>query len=205
MMKTHAMLGAASAAAMAILVTAGHAATPTSTTTSANATLKGTYPFNETLIGVTAPATGSTCPQTLAPGTVSGTLQVTDQGLWTFDGAGNMEANDTGVLVTTPGTGEPADVSASVASCGGTYHVNANNTVDMAYVCSLAGGYVQFVVQSHGVLTPVNMLVAIPPAAGGLTRVLSEYVGGVLAACAVVGENTNVIKVSGAGYSWPVH
>jgi len=172
--------------------------------TSLNAALKGVYPFNETIIGVTAPATGPTCPQTLAPGSVTSQLMLTNQGTWTFDGAGNMNAQDTGVLVTAPGTGEAADVAASAASCPGTYTVNADHTVDMAYVCGLAGGYVQFVVQSHGVITPHNILVAIPPAAGGQTRVLQEFVGGVLAACAVVGENTNVMRVSGSGYHWPV-
>ncbi len=115
-----------------------------------------------------------------------------------------MDAEDTGVLVTVPGTGEAADVLASAASCPGTYTVNADHTVDMDYTCGLAGGYVKFVVQSHGVLTSTNMLVAIPPAAGGQTRVLSEYVGGTLAACAVIGENTNVVRVNGAGFHWPV-
>ena len=108
-------------------------------TNTLNATLKGTYPFNETIIGATAPANGPSRPQTLAPGTVQGTLMLTNQGQWTFDGAGNMEANDAGLLVTTPGTGEAADVSASAASCGGAYTVNANNTVDMAYVGGLRG------------------------------------------------------------------
>jgi hypothetical protein len=192
-------IGAASVALLALLLSGGLAHAE-----SANAKLKGTFPFNETIIGVTAPATGPTCPQTLAPGTVNSTLQLTNQGLWTFDGNGHMEADDTGVLVTTPGTGQVADVAASVATCVGTYNVNADNTVDMAYNCGLAGGFVQFVVQSRGVLTPVNMLVAIPPAAGGQTRVLSEYVGGQLAACAVIGENTNMIRTKAPGVRWPV-
>ena len=169
-----------------------------------NASLKGTFPFNETIIGVSAPATGGTCPQTLAPGTVTSELSITNQGMWTFDGKGNVDINDTGVLITTPGTGEPADVSASAASCGGTYHVNNDNTVDMAYTCGVAGGFVQFVVQAHGVITPTNMLVAIPPGAGGQERVLKEYVGGALAACAVIGENTNLMRVQGPGFHWPV-
>ena len=188
-------------AAFAVLCAAGaaHAAT-----TSPNATLQGTFPFSGTIIGVTAPATGPTCPSTLAPGSIGGQLFLTSQGTWTFDGKGNMEANATGVLQTAPGTGEAADVSASVSSCAGTYTVNANHTVDMAYVCSLAGGYVQFVIQAHGVITPANILIAIPPAAGGRSRVLSEYVGGVLAACAVVGENTTVMRLGGTGVHWPV-
>ena len=168
-----------------------------------NATLKGVFPFNETIIGVVAPATGGACPQTLAAGTISSQLMLTNQGTWTFDGKGGMDAEDTGVLVTVPGTGEAADVLASMASCPGTYTVNADHTVDMAYTCGLAGGYVKFVMQPHGVLTPTNMLVAIPPAAGGQTRVLSECVGGILAACAVIGENTNVVRVNGAGFHWP--
>ena len=192
-------LGAASAVFLAVLLSggAGHAGS------SGNASLKGTFPFNETIIGVSAPATGATCPQTLASGSVTSELAITNQGMWTFDGNGNVNISDTGVLVTTPGTGEPADVTASAASCGGTYHVNNNNTVDMAYTCGIANGYVQFVVQAHGIITPNNILVAIPPGAGGQERVLSEYVGGNLAACAVIGENTNLMRVPGPGFSWP--
>jgi hypothetical protein len=194
-------LGAASALFLAVLLSgnAGHAAN------GGNASLKGTFPFNETIIGVTAaaPANGAPCPQTLAANSVTSELAITNQGMWTFDGAGNVNISDTGVLVTTPGAGEAADVTASAASCGGTYHVNNDNTVDMAYTCGLANGYVQFIVQAHGVITPTNILVAIPPAAGGQERVLSELVGGKLAACAVIGENTNLMRVPGPGFSWP--
>jgi hypothetical protein len=194
----------AAAAAVAIGLAAGAVHAGGASQASLNATMKGVFPFNETIIGVTAPATGPTCPQTLAAGSVTSQLQLTNQGEWTFDGKGNLSIVDTGVLVTSPGTGEAADVAASMANCSGTYKVNADHTVDMAYTCGLAGGYVQFIVQSRGLLSPTNMLVAIPPAAGGQTRVLQELVGGNLAACAVIGENTNMMRVNGPGYSWPV-
>ncbi len=46
----------------------------------ANATLKGVFPFNETIIGVVAPATGGACPQTLAAGSINSQLMLTNQG-----------------------------------------------------------------------------------------------------------------------------
>jgi hypothetical protein len=171
--------------------------------TTLNSCLKGNFPYNETLIGVDAPATGPACSATLAPGSVTGTIMLTTQGSWTFDGAGNIATAASGVLVSAPGTGEAADPSVAAENCSGTYSVNQDGTLDMAYVCSLAGGSVQTTYQAHGVITPTSILVTVPPAAGGQPRVLSEYVGGLLAACETVGMNTNVVRTNGPGFVWP--
>ena len=177
-----------------------------------NAGMKGTYPFNETIIGaIGSPdsATGA-CPTSLPSSAQQ--LTLTNQGTWSFDGAGNMLAQDTGVLMTAPGQGGAFDVIASQANCPGTYNVRSDGTVDMVYNCSVPAGpgaSVEFDVQSKGVLTPANMLVAIPPALGGGMRVLNEYfvAGGVktLIACAVIGENTSVMRTNKKGQVWPVN
>ncbi len=174
-----------------------------------NANLRGVFPFNETIIGAVAPTTAAACPTALSSSAQQ--LTLTNQGTWAFDGAGHMLAEDTGVLMTAPGQGGAFDVIASAATCPGTYNVQQDGTVQMVYTCSVPAGpgaTVQFDVQSKGVLTPTNMLVAIPPATGGGTRVLNEYftVGGTrtLIACVVIGENTNVVRTRKPGQRWPV-
>jgi hypothetical protein len=163
---------------------------------SSNSILKGAFPFNETIIAAIAPAgPGQTsCGSTLAT-PVQQQLTLTNQGTWTFDGKGGMLAQDTGVLTLLPGTSQYMDVSYSAASCPGTYQVSGN-TVTMTYTCSLAGGALQFDVQSVGQITASSILVAIPPASGGVMRILPEYLvtngQRTLLACAVVGENTHV-------------
>jgi hypothetical protein len=161
-----------------------------------NAALKGSYPFNETIIGAVSPASpGQTaCGQTLT-NPVAQQLTLTNQGIWTFDGKGNLEINDTGVLTVTPGTNQYMDVSYSAASCAGTYAVSGNK-VSMKYTCGVAGGVVQFDVIALGLITPSSILVAVPPAAGNTMRIVPEYfaAGGArtLIACTVIGENTHI-------------
>jgi hypothetical protein len=182
---------------IAFAAISGASAARADTSTNSNSTLKGTFPFNETIIAGVAPAgPGQTqCGSSLAT-PVQQQLTLTNQGQWTFDGAGHVSIQDTGVLTLLPGTGQYMDVSASAASCAGTYTVTGS-TVSMAYTCSLAGGVIQFDVQALGQITPTAVLVAIPPAANGQARILPEYFVAptgqrTLLACTIVGENTHI-------------
>jgi len=176
-----------------------------------NASVKGTYPFNETIIaGVATPVAG-VCPAA-TPGqpypNVYQQLSLTNQGTWSFDGKGNVKMDDTGVEVLVPGAGtHPVDVMYSEAHCKGTYQVNANSTIDFHYYCSVpqpGNFWVTFDVTAKGIITPHTILVAVPPAPNATARVTPVYFGSneysingaSLVGCSVVGENTTISLTS---------
>ena len=162
-----------------------------------NASLKGVFPFNETIIAGIAPFQGDRCPSDPSALAITQQFSLTNQGTWGFDGQGRVHMDDTGVQVIVQG----GQVSAgySEAHCDGTYLVERDSTVSMDYVCSVPanGGQVQFDVHARGVLTPHILQVAIPPAANGKARITPMYFassfGRTLIGCAIVGENTTVV------------
>ena len=157
-----------------------------------NASLKGVFPFNETIIAGIASFQGAGVARAITQ-----QFSLTNQGTWGFDGQGRVHMDDTGVQVIVQG----GQVSAgySEAHCDGTYLVERDSTVSMDYVCSVPanGGQVQFDVHARGVLTPHILQVAIPPAANGKARITPMYFassfGRTLIGCAIVGENTTVV------------
>ena len=177
-----------------------------------NSAVKGTFPFNETIIAAVQYVQGvTTCPQTVSP---TQQLSLTNQGSWTFDGAGNLSIDDTGVEVLVPGNGgAPATVAYSQAHCAGTYQVNKNSTVSLHYYCSVPASYpvtsstsyATFDVHSNGVISKNLIQVAVPSAGPGQIQVTPVYLtsssgsippGSPLIGCSVVGENTTVAFTS---------
>ena len=178
-----------------------------------NASIKGTFPFNETIIaGISAPGGSNLCDA--APDAYE-QFSLTNQGLWTFDGSGHVHMDDTGVSVVVeknPPTPPAAPVTIqsgySEAHCDGTYQVQGDSTVEMDYICAVPAGpdhAVQFDVHAHGVITPHIIQVAVPPAGPGAMRQTPIYYAytpngnwtykgsrGQIG-CGVVGENTTIV------------
>ena len=165
-----------------------------------NASLKGTFPFNETIIaGIAGPPASGPCPTDGAQLTIVQQFSLTNQGTWSFDGVGHVHMDDTGVSVTVNSGASPLiQAGYSEAHCDGTYQVQSNSTVSMDYICSVpaAGGQVQFDVHAVGVVAAHMIQVAVPPAPGGKARVtpvhFASTAGRVLIGCSIVGENTTI-------------
>ena len=175
-----------------------------------NASLKGTFPFNETIIAGIAPvpsSSGGVCPTDGAQLTITQHFSLTNQGQWSFDGVGKVHMDDTGVSVTvTPGAPSLLAAGYSEAHCDGTYQVQDKSTVSMDYICSVPqpdGSQVQFDVHAVGVISAHMIQVAVPPAPGKKARVtpvhLATTSGRALIACSIVGENTTIAIDKGDG------
>lgn len=128
--------------------------------------------------------------------------------MWTFDGAGNLTISDNGILTTLPGQSQFTDVSASHADCSGTYQLMADDSVDMHYNCSVAGGIVQFAdIHTVGRITNGVILVASPNTPDGKPVIGPQYLvlGGArqLLACIITAENTTIGRVKDAQHAWP--
>lgn len=83
-----------------------------------NAKLKGDFPFNETLHIVQQPAVGGQCGPSLV-GPVS-TAIYNDQGIWSFDGKGNVHMTDSGTFMTVSTPSDASQVVPGAAECFGT-------------------------------------------------------------------------------------
>jgi hypothetical protein len=162
-----------------------------------NRSLKGVFPFNETIIAGIAPFTGNACPTDASQLVITQQFSLTNQGTWGFDGVGHVHMDDTGVQVIAQGGQITAGYSE--AHCDGTYQVQHDATISMDYICSVpsAGGQVQFDVHARGVITRNVIQVAIPPAPGNKARITPVHFasgsGRTLIGCSIVGENTTVV------------
>jgi hypothetical protein len=101
--------------------------------------LKGDFPFNETLQIIIGGTQGGSCPNVLTGPVTQSTL--TNTGIWSFDGKGNVSIVDQGMLVQIPST-DASQVTPSNAVCTGTYALLDANTVDFHYNCSTVPGTV---------------------------------------------------------------
>jgi hypothetical protein len=168
-----------------------------------NASLKGVFPFNETIIAGIAPFQGTACPTDASQLVITQQFSLTNQGTWGFDGVGHVHMDDTGVSVVVQVQNGPPPTTItsgySEAHCDGTYSVGNDSTVSMDYICSVPapGGQVQFDVHAIGVITPHIIQVAVPPAPGNKARVTPVHFastsGRVLIGCSIVGENTTIV------------
>ncbi len=174
-----------------------------------NNQLKGTFPFNETIIAAiaTVPPSG-TCPKSVTNGStdlnVVQHFSLTNQGTWSFDGAGNVNMDDTGVQVTWTPYSSKVEVAASSASCKGNYSVNSDASIDFHYYCSLpnpsGSGYVTFDVTAKGFISKNIVQVSVPNSGPNQILVTPVYIstlpytitGATPAGCSVVGENTTI-------------
>lgn len=164
-----------------------------------NASLKGTYPFNETIIaGIGSLPPSGSCPTDGAALTITQQFSLTNQGTWAFDGVNRVHMDDTGVQVTVSQGGVIAS-GYSEAHCDGTYQVTDNRSVSMDYICRVPqpeGSRVEFDVHAIGVISKHMIQVAVPPGTGKTARVtpvhLATTAGRFPIACSIVGENTTI-------------
>jgi hypothetical protein len=119
--------------------------------------LKGDFPFNETLQFITGSPQNGTCPHVLTEAVTQSV--VTNTGVWSFDGAGNVKIVDQGVLMQVPST-DASQVTPSNSVCKGRYQLLDDDTVDLHYDCSTSPGSF-FKVHTMGKITPNNILVAV--------------------------------------------
>jgi hypothetical protein len=156
--------------------------------------LKGDFPFNETLQIIIGGTQGGSCPNVLTGPVSQSTL--TNTGIWSFDGKGNVSIVDQGMLVQIPST-DASQVTPSNAVCTGTYALLDADTVDFHYNCSTVPG-TYFQVHTTGKITPNNILVAVYHRPDGSLDVAPFYAGNTIVACTYVAENT-VISRTGNG------
>jgi len=152
--------------------------------------LKGDFPFNENLQFATGSAQHGTCPHVLT-GPVTQSL-VTNTGIWSFDGAGNLKIVDQGVLMQVPST-DASQVTPINGVCKGTYRLLDDDTVDLRYNCSTSPGSF-FRVHTVGKVRPSNILVAVDHRVDGSLEVTPFFVGGNLAACVYIAENSVIAR-----------
>lgn len=152
--------------------------------------LKGDFPFNETLHITTGSAQNGTCPDVLT-GTVTQSI-VTNTGIWSLDGAGNLKIVDQGVLVQVPST-DASQVTPINGVCRGTYRSLDDDTVDFRYTCSTSPGSF-FQVHTVGKITPHNILVAVDHRTDGSLEVTPFFVGKSIVACTYIAENTVIAR-----------
>ena len=112
-----------------------------------NASLKGDFPFNETLHIVQQPAVNGQCGSSLV-GPVT-TAIYNDQGIWSFDGKGNVHMTDSGTFMTVSTPNDASQVVPGAAECYGTYDLLNSSTVDFHYKCSLARPFRQLFPSAH--------------------------------------------------------
>ena len=152
--------------------------------------LKGDFPFNENLQFTTGSAQDGTCPHVLT-GPVTQSV-VTNTGIWSFDGAGNVKIVDQGVLMQVPST-DASQVTPISGACKGTYQLLDDDTVDFHYNCSTSPGS-HFQVHAIGKITPNNILVAVDHRTDGSLEVTPFFVGSNIEACTYIAENTVIAR-----------
>jgi len=157
--------------------------------------LKGDFPFNETLKFVTGSPQNGTCPHVLT-GPVTQSV-VTNTGVWSFDGAGNLKIVDQGVLMQVPST-DASQVTPINGVCKGTYRLLDDDTVDLHYNCSTSPGSF-FQVHTIGKMTPTNILVAVDHRIDGSLEVTPFFVGGNIEACVYIAEDTVITRTKKNG------
>ena len=155
-----------------------------------NSDLKGTFPFNETIHIVQQGAVGGQCGTSLS-GPVS-TAVYNDTGYWTFDGKGNMWAQDHGTYVTVFPPTDASQVTGAGASCKGTYTIPETGKVYLHYKCSLDNWVSYFDVHSLGHLTGTTLLVETMSNSDGSPGVTPYVLKGATVGCSNVLENTVV-------------
>jgi len=157
--------------------------------------LKGDFPFNETLHFITGSPENGTCPHVLT-GTVTQSV-VTNTGVWSFDGAGNVKIVDQGVLMQVPST-DASQVTPSNGVCKGRYQLLDDDTVDLHYNCSTSPRSF-FQVHTIGKITPNNILVAVDHRIDGSLEVTPFFVGGNIEACVYIAEDTVIARTKKHG------
>ena len=157
--------------------------------------LKGDFPFNETLQFITGSPQNGTCPHVLT-GAVTQSV-VTNTGVWSFDGAGNVKIVDQGVLMQVPST-DASQVTPSSGVCKGRYQLLDDDTVDLHYDCSASPGSF-FKVHTMGKITPNNILVAVHHRIDGSLEVTPFFVGGNIEACVYIAEDSVIARTEKNG------
>jgi hypothetical protein len=159
--------------------------------------VRGKFPSNETVIGgVAFVASGTTaCPTDATKLNITQQVSITNQGLWTFDGKGHIQVDDTGVEVTV--TQSQSTVIAAQqwkAHCEGTYNIESDGSLAIDNICSIPG-MLQIDLHSRGILTPHIILQAAPPALT-VSPVYSVSATGTrsLVACALIGANGTIVR-----------
>lgn len=152
------------------------------------AQLKGDFPFNETLHIIQQPAVDGACGSTLS-GPVSEGI-ITDTGIWSFDGKGNVHIMDSGTFITATPATDASQVVPEGAECKGTYSMIDNATVDLHYNCSTDNFNSYFVVHTTGRFTNNTLLVEVWHNADGSLQVTPYVFGNTVVACTYVIENT---------------
>jgi hypothetical protein len=163
-------------------------------------TLKGDYPFNETIHIVQQPAINRACPTSAANLTGSVTSSVLiDAGVFSFDGKGNVNIKDRGVLWLASQVTDASQIVPAETNCVGNYNFLDAVTLDFHYKCSSDNFASYFVVHATGKVTPFNILVEVPHNGDGSLPVSPFVRGGYIASCAVVGQATVISRVPGEG------
>jgi len=157
--------------------------------------LKGDFPFNETLQFVTGSPQNGTCPHVLT-GPVTQSV-VTNTGVWSFDGSGNVKIVDQGVLMQVPST-DASQATPSNGVCKGRYQLLDDDTIDFHYNCSTSPGSF-FKVHTVGKITPNNILVAVDHRVDGSLEVTPFVVGGNIEACVYIAEDTVIARTKKTG------
>ncbi len=155
-----------------------------------NAKLKGDFPFNETLHIVQQPAVGGQCGASLV-GPVS-TAIYNDQGIWSFDGKGNVHMTDSGTFMTVSTPSDASQVVPGAAECFGTYNIVDSGIVDFHYQCSLDHFASYFQVHTTGRFTSTNILVEDWVKPDGSLEVTPYVYGNTVVGCSYVLENTTI-------------
>jgi hypothetical protein len=158
--------------------------------------LKGDFPFNETIHIIQQPAINRSCPTSAAnlTGSVSSSVLI-DTGIFSFDGKGNLNIKDSGMLWPESQPLDPSQIVPVETSCTGTYNFLDATTVDLHYKCSSDNFASYFVVHTTGKVTQSNILVEVPHNSDGSLQVSPFVRGGYIASCAVVGENTVISRL----------
>jgi hypothetical protein len=155
-----------------------------------NASLKGDFPFNETLHIVQQPAVNGQCGASLV-GPVS-TAIYNDQGIWSFDGKGNVHMTDSGTFMTVSTPTDASQVAPGAAQCYGTYNLLDSGTVDFHYKCSLDHFASYFQVHTTGRVTNTAILVEDWVKPDGTLEVTPYVYGTATVGCSYVLENTTI-------------
>jgi hypothetical protein len=155
-----------------------------------NASLQGDFPFNETLHIVQQPAVNGMCGSSLV-GPVS-TAIYNDQGIWSFDGKGNVHMTDSGTFITSAMPTDASQVVPSAAECYGTYNLLDSSTVDFHYKCSLDHFVSYFQVHTTGRVTNTSILVEDWVTPDGKLEVTPYVYGNTVVGCSYVLENTTM-------------
>ncbi len=157
-----------------------------------NNELKGNFPFNETIHVIQQPAVNGACGTSLS-GPVSESI-ITDTGIWSFDGKGNVSIKDSGIFILVNPPTDASQVVPEAAQCVGTYNVLSKTVVDFHYKCSTDNFNSYFQVHTTGVITKTNILVEAWDNPDGSLPVTPYVYGNTIVGCSYIGENTVVSR-----------